>query len=201
MLMIIQLILLPTVAAFVGWITNKLAVHLIFRPYKPVKLPLIPYRFQGLVPKRLAELAAKIGQVVERELFSSEDIISVLRSPKLLDELLLSVRRSAQSMVEEKIPLWVPPSFKEILLKIVDEIIDSQVPVLLNRTIDQMSDEFNKHFDIAALVETKFNEYPIEHVEKIIVSVAAKELKHIEFLGAVLGFVIGLVQFLLLQIL
>ncbi len=201
MLMIIQLILLPTVAAFVGWITNKLAVHLIFRPYKPVKVPFIPYTFQGLVPKRRDELAAKIGQVVERELFSCDDIINVLRSPELLDKLLLSVRRSTQSMLEERIPLWVPPSFKSVLLKIADEVIDSQIPMLLNRTIDQMGDEFHKHFNIAALVEEKFNEYPIEHVEKIIVSVAARELKHIEFLGAVLGFIIGLVQFLLLQIL
>ncbi len=201
MLMIIQLIILPLVAAFVGWVTNKLAIHLIFRPHQPRKIPLLPYTIQGLVPKRRAELARRVGQVVEQELLTSDDIVKVLHSPELLGKLLASIRRSVQNMIDERVPPWVPSALKNVLLEVVTEVINRQVPTMLTRTMEQLGGEIKKQFDVAALVESKLNEYPIDHVERIIVSVAARELKHIEKLGAVLGFIIGLLQFLFMQIL
>ena len=75
---ILQVICMPVVGALIGWITNRLAVMLIFRPYKPVRL--LGYTFQGVVPKRRLELAEKIGAVIEKELLSMEDLVAMLLS-------------------------------------------------------------------------------------------------------------------------
>ncbi len=44
------------------------------------------------------------------------------------------------------------------------------------------------------MVEDKINELDLYELEEIIIRIAKKELKHIEFLGLVLGFLIGIVQ-------
>ncbi|MEG6617048.1 DUF445 family protein [Peptococcaceae bacterium 1198_IL3148] len=199
--MSIELILMPLVGMFIGWVTNMLAVKLIFKPYLPIKIPLTPYKIQGLVPKRRAELANKIGQVVERELLSAEDIMKQMRSPEMVDRLVQSVHKAVKNLIEEKVPLWLPPSLKNTLTQIVLEAVNSSVPHLVERSIDKMGEEFIQKIKIADLVEDKLNHYPIEDIERIIVSVAAKELKHIEVLGAVLGFIVGLLQYLILQLL
>ena len=46
----------------------------------------------------------------------------------------------------------------------------------------------------AKIVEEKVNTFELDKIENIIISVAKQELKHIEVLGGVLGFMIGIVQ-------
>lgn len=197
----LQLAIMPLVGAFIGWVTNMLAVKLIFRPYHPFKLPFLPITFQGLVPKRRAELATKIGQVVEQELLSGDDILLQMRSPDMADKLLHTVKRAIAEVIIEKIPSWVPLSMQQLLVQAANETVTKTLPPLVERAINQMGSEFKENFQVSVLVEEKLNTYPIEEIERIIVSVAARELKHIEILGGVLGFFVGLLQFVLLQIL
>ena len=59
---------LPVIAAGIGWITNFLAVKMLFHPKSEVKL--LGLRIQGVFPKRQAALAQKLGDIVSEELFS-----------------------------------------------------------------------------------------------------------------------------------
>ena len=52
--------------AFIGWVTNIVAIKLIFRPYKAINI-LGLFTLQGVLPKE-NELAIAIGQTVEQEL-------------------------------------------------------------------------------------------------------------------------------------
>jgi uncharacterized membrane protein YheB (UPF0754 family) len=52
--------------------------------------------------------------------------------------------------------------------------------------------------DIQPLIEKKHTSQDDERIEEIVTEVSKKELKHIERLGAVLGFIIGCLQVLLL---
>ena len=44
------------------------------------------------------------------------------------------------------------------------------------------------------MVEDRINAFEMEKIEDIILSIAKKELKHIERLGGILGGLIGLIQ-------
>ena len=61
--MLFSLIAIPVIGAFIGWITNVLAIRLIFWPYEPVKIPLTGWEIYGVIPKRRRELAATIGEL------------------------------------------------------------------------------------------------------------------------------------------
>jgi uncharacterized membrane protein YheB (UPF0754 family) len=44
------------------------------------------------------------------------------------------------------------------------------------------------------LIEAKLNQFPLEDLERVVFKVAAREIRHIEVTGAVLGFLIGVLQ-------
>ena len=72
----ITIIVLALIGGIIGWITNILAIKLIFRPINPIKIPILNIEILGLIPKRKKEIAENIGQVVANELISIDDIIN-----------------------------------------------------------------------------------------------------------------------------
>ena len=56
--------ILPVAGFLVGYITNWLALLLIFNPAEPVYVG--PFRFQGVFLKRQAEVSEKLGQVSQQ---------------------------------------------------------------------------------------------------------------------------------------
>ena len=67
------LILLPIIAAFIGWLTNYLAVKMLFHPRLPLQV--LGFSIQGVFPKRQKQLADKLGSLVAEELFSVKDAL------------------------------------------------------------------------------------------------------------------------------
>jgi uncharacterized membrane protein YheB (UPF0754 family) len=65
----------PCVGAFIGYLTNKIAIRMLFRPLRPWyvfkwRVPLTP----GIIPSKRHELAANIGEMVGMRLLTSEEI-------------------------------------------------------------------------------------------------------------------------------
>ena len=73
-------IAIPLLGGVIGWVTNWIAVKMIFRPIRPVRI--LGIRIQGLVGRRQADLARSIGRVVGGHLVEHQD---VLRSLNKLD--------------------------------------------------------------------------------------------------------------------
>ena len=53
----VRIIILPIIGALIGWVTNVLAIRLIFRPINKIHIPIIGLNIQGLIPKRKVEIA------------------------------------------------------------------------------------------------------------------------------------------------
>ncbi len=64
--------ILPIGGLLVGWLTNKLALLLIFEPKKPIKLGFAT--FQGLFIKRQKEVAVSYSKLVAQEIITSDKI-------------------------------------------------------------------------------------------------------------------------------
>ena len=112
----------PVVGAIIGYVTNKVAIKMLFRPLKAWKLggfriPMTP----GVVPSKRLELAQNMGEVVGDHLLTSKEISKGLRQDVFQDKLL--------SLIEERI--------KEVLGKNLDAL-PSLVP-----------DKFRVYFDLA----------------------------------------------------
>lgn len=63
----------PVVGAIIGYVTNDLAIKMLFRPLKPIRVWKIRLPFTpGILPRQRHQLADNIGRMVERELLTEE---------------------------------------------------------------------------------------------------------------------------------
>ncbi len=60
-----------------------------------------------------------------------------------------------------------------------------------------MGDHVSGNLDIVKLIESKLKSLDDKRIEDIVNEVSRRELRHIERLGAILGFVIGCLQVVL----
>jgi uncharacterized membrane protein YheB (UPF0754 family) len=192
---IIILVAVPVVSAMIGWFTNWVAIKSLFRPYKTVNI--LGFNFLGLIPKRKALLAKKIGEVVEEFLVNHEDISKKFSEPESIEKIKLRVI----PIISNKILDNVPAMMKMIAEPIVKQVLEKEADEIIIKVGNELVLHLEENFDVRAEVEKKILSYDTRNVEKIILRVAKSEFKHIEYLGAVIGFLIGLFQVLLIQIL
>lgn len=191
--------LLAVVGGVIGWVTNILAIKLMFRPINPIKIPLINLEIVGLIPKRKNEIAQNIGEVVAKELLSIDDIIknAITEEDKVIFSQL--VKNKIRNLVAGKMD-FVPAPFRMMVQGPIDNIIEEEVDGALKEMESEAVSHIKDKVDIKEMVEEKINELDLQELERIIINVAKKELKHIEVLGFILGAAIGIVQGLVVMV-
>ncbi|MBK8147299.1 MAG: DUF445 family protein [Acidobacteria bacterium] len=80
----IEVLLLVTFATVHGYFGAWLAVRMLFRPRRPVKLLGLTIFPQGMVPRHRERLASAIGKAVGEELVSQETIVEELFGKEFL---------------------------------------------------------------------------------------------------------------------
>ncbi|QIB26753.1 DUF445 domain-containing protein [Caloranaerobacter azorensis] len=197
-MIIVQVLILAVIGAMIGWITNIIAIKLIFRPLKPITIPVINVKIQGLIPKRRQEMAKSIGQVVEEELVSVNEIIDKVIEQENLSNIMFIIKRKINGIIDEKLPSIIPSTFKNMIFNYVNEMVDSEGERILKDLIEKMVHKATNEVRLSEMIEEKINSFELEKIESIIISIAKRELKHIEILGGILGFLIGIIQGMLI---
>lgn len=196
---IVLIIVLALVGGIIGWVTNVLAIKLMFRPINPIKIPILNIEIIGLIPKRKKEIAKNIGEVVSKELLSVDDIINSSINGSDKEDLNNYIKDKIRNLVNEKMD-FIPAPFRMMVQGPIDKIINEEVDGALEEVEEKMIIKVKERIDIEKIVEEKVNELDLLELERIIISVAKKELKHIEVLGFFLGGIIGLIQGIIVTI-
>lgn len=190
-------LIIPLMGALIGWGTNLLAIRSLFRPVDPIKIPLTPWALQGLIPKRKKELAASIGALVEKELVNWGDLLAKIDSSSFESEIMANVNGFVRDWVEGKLPRVFPrminSALQDYFTGTIVKAFREKLPEIMQRLAKAAEEEVN----IGTLVEEKIEGMTLEGLEGLVFSVARQELKQIEYLGAFIGFLIGVVQSLL----
>lgn len=190
---------LPFIAALIGWFTNWIAVKMLFHPHKPVKV--LFFTVQGVFPKRQKALAEKLGTVVANELFSVDDVIAQLKGGNN-DKIMEFVDVKIDEFIQVKLPATMPmlgmflsSDIKEKIKKTLVTEVSAMIPGL----VDTYAENLKKNFDVKEVVYQKVLAFSNDKLEDILNSIMKKEFKFIEIIGGVLGFLIGLVQLLIVH--
>lgn len=194
---LITILFLSIIGGLIGWITNILAIKLLFRPLKPVKIPFLKLEIIGLIPKRQKEIAKNIGQVISTELLSVEDLFNDFINDDGKREINETIKEKLINIIAEKIN-FIPAPFNLMIKGYVDDIIDKELDTILKDLHNIILSKAKEKINIEKIVEEKINLLDLNKLESIILSVAQKELKHIEILGFILGALIGLIQSLVI---
>lgn len=190
----IQLALMPLIGALIGWGTNLFAIKLIFRPLRPVKIPFLGIEIQGLIPKRRLDISRNIGEALEQEIISPEEIIDNLTSEKTKAEIIKYIKHVVMKRVSEKLPVFIPSAFRESIATYLGDMIDHHGNEIFDEMKATLVDKAKQEFRLKEIVEEKINSFDLEQLEELIIMLSRQELKQIEILGGIIGFFIGIAQ-------
>ena len=192
---------LPIIAALTGWITNYIAIKMLFHPREKKKVLFV--EVQGIFPKRQKSLAEKLGKIVADELFSFEDVKGALKDPKNLEGVHQIIDEKLDDFLEnrmvESMPMLYVFMSDEMRVKI-KETLQAELQLMLPDLIDRFAGRIEEQIDVEKTVYEKVVNFSSDKLEGILYSIMSKEFKFIEILGGVLGFIIGLIQVGLLQL-
>ncbi len=189
---------LPVIAAGIGWITNFLAVKMLFHPKSEVKL--LGLRIQGVFPKRQAALAQKLGDIVSEELFSIKEVTGKIENMATSEDFLKSLSGKVEKTLSEKLlkafPMLSMFLNDEMMAK-VSGLFLSELKELLVDLSKLLSNKLESEIDVRQTVKEKVESFSSDKLEGMLYSIMKKEFRFIELVGAFLGFAIGTVQLLL----
>lgn len=189
-----NLLMPPIFGAAIGWVTNYVAIKLLFRPHVPIEV--FGYNIQGVIPKRRKEIARSIAKAIEKDLLSSEDLADALKGIDWEAE----IERTVEEAVEHKFNSrsWT----KLPVIGLVSDNLKTQIKYLLTKEILSQIDKkkgniaakVKDSIDVKELLVTRIDKLDLMRFEKLLTEFIARELKHLEYLGGVMGLLIGIAQ-------
>jgi len=175
------LLLPPVVGAFVGFVTNVIAVKLLFHPKKPVKI--LNFKFQGLVP-------ARSGEIIERFMDSLSEILSERDFEFLIERAVM--RAYKESIKSKSRNTWFAALERYTgIPRMIDGWIESNLVSYIKEIITR---NISRNVDVREFVLKKAEEISDEQIEDLFKRFAKNELRFIEMSGALIGFFIGSIQ-------
>ena len=197
---LIFLLLFPVICAVIGYVTNVLAVKMIFRPHHRAMILGVPV--QGVLPKHQRHFARMLARIVVKQFMTTRDLVRNLDKPEVYDELEKQVARYAGTLVDE-LKASVPADKQALLNPAMVQMAQEQIvaearkrgPELI-QALAQRADEKLKLEDV---ITEKVMGLGPDGLERIIYAVSKKELDFIEYYGGIFGFVLGVFQWVVLQ--
>jgi len=117
------------VGATIGYITNYVAIKMLFRPYKPVKIGNFTVFPQGIIPREKHTLAKKVGEVVKNYILSEDEIKKIITSKE--------VQLEIEKFIDEKIENLLNRDIQEFLTK--EEIAEKFAEIIENIVKEKFS--------------------------------------------------------------
>ena len=197
----LKYILPPLVGAVIGWLTNYTAIKLLFRPHNPISI--FGIKIQGLIPKRRKDIAQSIARTIENELLSSDDLADVLNTVDWKSEVEKTVEDAIDHRLNERLKLKglkkIPliGLLSENIIYHIKYLISSEILAKIEEKKGEIATTFKESVDMEKMLAYKIDSLDLKSFEGLLTSFITKELRHIELLGAIMGFLIGLSQAIL----
>ena len=194
----LQLCLIPLITAFVGWYTNRLAIKFLFRPRLPINIGICT--LHGLIPRRQDEIAEQIAETIDREFINSENIAEYLKKidiEKHLDAFATRIVREKLIGRIKQIPL-LGNFITDDSLGAIEKTIKCEILAEAGPLMEKIAADFADQLDIREKIRHQLSQYSAEEFEAVVSRIAKKEFRAIEWMGAALGFIAGIIQLAIL---
>jgi uncharacterized membrane protein YheB (UPF0754 family) len=149
----------PLAGAIIGYVTNAVAIKMLFRPLREIRvfgirLPFTP----GILPRQRHKLAENIGAMVERQLITPEILITRLHREDVRTTIRDSLALYTEKLLTKRIDLGEFPflnrSLREILGLESASPLEKNLSAILEKQVQRSAPQAVSH--LAALLETNF---------------------------------------------
>ncbi len=143
--MFIKFIAAPVLGGIIGYITNDIAIRMLFRPRNAVyiggrRLPFTP----GLIPRQKSRIAVSLGRIVSTQLMNRETIEATIRSPEsvasvyaMFEKLMEKWKNDERTVRERLNTLFDDEEIDRYALSLQENLTDSIVKKALEADIGE----------------------------------------------------------------
>ena len=189
---------IPFISALIHWVTIWMALKMLFHPKQPKRF--LGMTFQGVFPKKQQQIAENLGRIVGQELLSFQDIEQKITGGNNLDRIYPEIEKHIDDFLrvrlKESMPMIAMFIGEATTLQMKDIFMNelkSMLPGLLKNYINNLKEEL----DLEKIVVEKIKGFSSDRLENMLNQILTKEFRFVEVIGAVLGFIIGVVQILI----
>jgi len=182
------LYLTPLIGASIGWLTNFVAIKMLFHPRKPVNL--LFTKMQGVFPRRKTDIASKLGYIVANEFLTSEAISEQLSASENQREIIGSIgRRVEDRLIEraQKGPLAARLVLNDSVISKLRQMVEREIEKGIPHWLSELSQSEGLQQRIRSVVEQKIENFSEEELERMLFQLIKKELRFLEIWGAILS--------------
>lgn len=187
---------MPIFGGLTGWLTDWLALKLIFEPREEKKVFGL-FRWQGMFMKRRDEVAVDYGGIVADEIITPANIIDSILTGPMSDKLIHMVQKHVQRAVDENAGIAKPlmvyrigsRNYQEMKLKVAERVMD-RAPDALNHIEEYATDAI----DLKNTIIEKVKSLSDDDFEGLLRPIFKQEEWKLIAVGAVLGFLVGELQ-------
>ena len=191
-------VFLILISGFIGWITNWIAIKMLFHPRKPLRI--LGITIQGIFPKNQTQFAQKLGKLVSGEFLSFSDIEKKISEPGNIQKMMPLIEAHIDTFLKERLSEQLPMISMFIRDKTITRLkstfmqeIESLLPPVMRSYAGQLKDDL----DLEAIITQKVAHFSSDRLEELLYQIMAKEFRFVEWVGAVIGLLIGLIQVLI----
>lgn len=189
------LLIIPVISAFIGWVTNWVAIKMLFHPREPKRF--LGITFQGIFPKRQQQFAEKLGKLVSDEFLSFSDIEEKISSPENLKKVMPYIEQHIDDFLRYKLSEEMPVISMFIGDKTIQKMKSAfmkELESIFPQLMKQFAGNLKTELDLEHIVIKKVSSFSSDKLEELLYQIMSKEFRFVEIIGGIIGFIIGMVQ-------
>lgn len=187
---------MPIAGVLVGLVTNWMAIQMIFRPFEPTKY-LGFFTYQGLFPKRQAEIAVDYSRLMADEIFTARNLIRLVtegpggeRVTGLIADTLSARLDSEWEQVKNMVPVEVTDEQRaQIKERVVQGMFEAAPDAL-----PHLEDYLDRKLEVGRVVEDKLRNMSKPEFERLLRGVFEEDEITLVLVGGFLGGAVGCLQ-------
>lgn len=187
-------LLIPVIAGIIGWVTNVMAVKMMFKPTEFVGIK--PYLgWQGIVPANAERLASTGLELVTTQLLRVPELFEDFDAAAFVaehgEDIRNATRESFDELASEHIEGWdqMAPMNKQFIFTMVE----NDVKKLSAEVLTDAAENIEQLMNVSEIVVGSVRRNR-ELMGDIFLKVGSAEFKFIEWSGLYFGFLFGIVQ-------
>jgi uncharacterized membrane protein YheB (UPF0754 family) len=190
----VEVLLIPVVAAVIGFTTNWVAVRMMFYPIEFTGVGRVGW--QGVIPSRAARMGSIAVDKGLAKLGSLDEFYQQLDPERLAEHVVASSQQEVRALVErivsrEHPQLWadLPPRLREAVFRRVE----ARLPELVDQITHDIGEGIDQLMDLKLMVVRHLEQNP-DLMNRMFLEVGHKEFRFVVNSGLWFGFLLGLVQ-------
>ena len=189
-------VVIPVVSALVGWITNVVAVKMMFSPIEFVGLP--PYLgWQGIVPANAKDFAGKAAQLITGKLVNLQTALSSFNSQDFASGHLGSAIDSQTEEIlgefDARMTAAGNPPLADQPKAVIRKLLRKEISDISTQLLDEVSADVDSYIDSVQIVMDAA-EKDKELIGQIFQEVGDSEFEFVRRSGGYFGLLFGIIQ-------